>query len=196
MKPIPPQHSPPRSNSGTEHSVGIIIVLVSVVVLIIILSVTVRCKGQSVRERLFTRSTPLSEVDIHANMYANSVADYYSHHHRHQVPPAGEQGEGDDKETSSSSEDEFEDLSGCPKSSVGPEKTDYVRVKPGGAAWAADNCINMSGVSRKDEAGNTSETNTGGGARSSLVQDNDMEDDEEDEVTYTHVIIKPKVGSQ
>ncbi|XP_049427012.1 uncharacterized protein LOC125885493 isoform X2 [Epinephelus fuscoguttatus] len=216
--PIKPRTTLPESSGGVEHSVGIIIVVTSIILLIIILSVTVtRCNGQKLSDRLFTRRTPLSAVDFHANMYANSVAHYYSHHRR-QVPPPDEHSEGNGKGTSSSSDEEFEELPVRPKmpSTVMPEETDYIRVKPGGAAWSQNvpallrdrdqfgtdglplcNDDNVPGLGRENKVGHMSKTNTDNvvtkqfeDAAQSSSGCSDKEND--DEVTYTHVIIKPK----
>ncbi|KAL7407619.1 hypothetical protein ABVT39_011093 [Epinephelus coioides] len=212
--PIKPRITLP--DGGTEHSVGIIIVVTSIILLIIILSVTVtRCNGQKLSDRLFTRRTPLSAVDFHANMYANSVAHYYSHHRR-QVPPPDEHSEGNSKGTSSSSDEEFEELPIRPKmpSTVMPEETDYIRVKPGGAAWSQNvpallrdrdqfgtdglplcNDDNVPGLGRENKVGHMSKTNTDHVVAKQFedaAQSECSDKENDDEVTYTHVIIKPK----
>ncbi|XP_059185819.1 uncharacterized protein LOC131968808 [Centropristis striata] len=176
--PPPPTHNPNIINST---SASIIIVVVTVILLIIILLVAVsKFQGKNIRERLFARRTELTAVDAHANMYANLVANYYSNNRRI-APLPDKQEEGDDKEASSSSDDEFEELPVRPQtsSSVIQEETDYVRVKPGRAA-------------RAQSKTNKAKKQFQGSAQSSSGYSEDKEDDDEDEVTYTHVIIKPK----
>ncbi|KAK9528373.1 hypothetical protein VZT92_012539 [Zoarces viviparus] len=198
----------------------VIIVVTGIIFLIIIVGVTViRCKGQKLREWLFARRSPLSAVDIDANMYANSVAHYYRQ--QQQVPPPDTQVEGGDRETPSSSDDEFEELPVHPQRSsiIMKEETDYVMVKPGEAVCSQNvhalrrdseqfgqgglplrNYDYASGLGRKGEVGYPSKTNRDNvvkkqwedTAQSSSGFSNNEEDDDEDEVTYTHVIIKPK----
>ncbi|XP_039652306.1 uncharacterized protein LOC120556696 isoform X2 [Perca fluviatilis] len=121
---------------GQGHNIGILIVVVCIVLIIGIMLVTAtKCNGQKLK-RLFERRTPLAAVDIHANMYANAIAQYYNQ--RCDVPPPDKQGEGDDKEISSSSDDAFEELPVRPKRSSMKKETDYVRVKPGGATRSLD----------------------------------------------------------
>ncbi|XP_068567773.1 uncharacterized protein [Cebidichthys violaceus] len=159
----------PSSRSGTENKVGIIIVVTGIIFLIIILGVSVtKCKGQKLWDRLFARRTQLSAVDSHANTYANSVAHYY----RHQVV-------GVDRETSSSSDDEFEELPVRPSQ----KETDYVGVQPGEAACSQ----NVHAVQRDSE-----QLDQGGLPLRNCDNVSGLEDGDEDEVTYTHVIIKPK----
>ncbi|XP_037642120.1 uncharacterized protein LOC119497768 isoform X2 [Sebastes umbrosus] len=206
------------SNSEPQNPVGIIIIVTLMCLLIVLLCVTVtRYKGQKLRERLFARRTPLSAVDIHANMYANSVANYYSNN-RQQVPPPDKQ--GDDKDTTSSLDDDFEELPVCPKTSSSDkqEETDYVRVRLGGGVWSqnVDALLrdseqfgqggrplrtrdHASGSGRKSEVGHTSKKNTDKvvkkqGEDAAQSSSGCSEDDDDDDVTYTHVTIKPKHG--
>ncbi|TDH13494.1 hypothetical protein EPR50_G00033720 [Perca flavescens] len=154
-------------------------------------------------KRLFERRTPLAAVDIHANMYANAIAQYYNQ--RSDVPPPDKQGEGDDKEISSSSDDAFEELPVRPKRSSMKKETDYVRVKPGGATRSLDaNALlkdsNVYGLGRKGEVRYTSRTKTDKvvkkqgevGAQSRSGRRDNKEDDDDYEVSYTRVTIKLK----
>ncbi len=66
-----------------------------------------------------------------------------------------------------------------------PEETDYVRVKPGGSALSQNDHINAL-LRDREQCEDAAQCISG--------RSNNKEDDDEDEVTYTHVIIKPKHG--
>lgn len=76
---------------------------------------------------------------------------------------------------------QFEEWPVCPKksSSASWEETDYVRVKPGVSAHSQDT----------GEVGYTKKTVSENVAQKNSEQSHDS-DDEEDEVTYTHVTFK------
>ncbi|XP_028432321.1 uncharacterized protein LOC114554588 isoform X2 [Perca flavescens] len=148
------QSALPHVPSGQGHNIGILIVVVCIVLIIGIMLVTATKFNGPKLKRLFERRTPLAAVDIHANMYANAIAQYYNQ--RSDVPPPDKQGEGDDKEISSSSDDAFEELPVRPKRSSMKKETDYVRVKPGGATRSLDaNALlkdsNVYGLGRKGD---------------------------------------------
>lgn len=83
---------------------------------------------------------------------------------------------------------QFEEWPTCPKTSFGVsrEETDYVTVKPGAAAHSTGG-----GESEGRGVKKTSTEKTARKQQKKAVEDHGSED-EEDEVTYTHVTFNPK----